>query len=262
MVHSRALDQRKEKNLVKKWAKQKEELEKAARELAQRPFACEADAIKAVEIFIKKQHHQPFALSGEVTKELLTRYLKPGRPQKGTQPESTVVYHAHVQVSEDQEAMAHEKDLASTFVLITNVMDAEEHPDREVLQEYKEQNAVERQFRFLKQPFLLGPIFLKDNNRVEAMSFVFQLALLVAAYLEYRVRKNLEAEAAPLVLPGKRKSTNPTARALLEMFDPLLVVKQGLDRALINYHGPEVIRALKLAGFGQEIYLSPACTGG
>lgn len=51
----------------------------------------------------------------------------------------------------------------------------------------------------------------KDNDRVEAMSFVFQLALLVAAYLEYRVRKSLEAEAAPLVLPGKRKSTNPTA---------------------------------------------------
>lgn len=99
VVHSSALDQRKEKSLVKKWAKQKEELEKAARELAQRPFACEADAVKAVEIFIKEQHHQPFTLRGEVTKELLTRYLKPGRPKKGTQPENTVVYHAHVQVS-------------------------------------------------------------------------------------------------------------------------------------------------------------------
>lgn len=94
------------------------------------------------------------------------------------------------------------------------------------------------------------------------MSFVFQLVLLVAAYLEYRVRKSLEAEAAPLILPGKRKSTTPTARALLEMLDPLLVVKQGQDRALINYHGPEVIRALELAGFGKEIYLTPAGTGG
>lgn len=147
-------------------------------------------------------------------------------------------------------------------MLITNLMDAEKYPDREVLKEYKEQNAVERQFRFLKQPFLLGPIFLKNKDRVQAMSFVFQLALLVAAYLEYRVRKSLEAEAVPLVLPGKRKSTNPTARALLEMLDPLLVVKQGQDRALINYHGPEVIRALELAGFGKEIYLTPAGTGG
>ncbi|WP_258359895.1 hypothetical protein [Moorella sulfitireducens (nom. illeg.)] len=89
------------------------------------------------------------------------------------------------------------------------------------------------------------------------MSFVFHLALLVAAYLEYRVRKNLEQEETPLILPGKRKSTNPTARALLEMFDYLLVVKQGSDRALINYHGSEAIRALELAGLGKEIYLFP-----
>lgn len=66
------------------------------------------------------------------------------------------------------------------------------------------------------------------------MSFVFQLALLVAAYLEYRVRESLKREEAPLILPGKRKSHNPTARALLMMFDYLLVVKQGTDRALIN----------------------------
>ncbi|OIQ58589.1 hypothetical protein MOTE_17770 [Moorella thermoacetica] len=95
-----------------------------------------------------------------------------------------------------------------------------------------------------------------------SLSFVFQLALLVAAYLEYRVRKSLEQEESPLILPGKRKSTNPTARALLEMFDYLLVVKQGSDRALINYQGPEVIRALELAGFGKEIYLFPPRGGG
>ncbi|QGP93154.1 hypothetical protein MGLY_25540 [Neomoorella glycerini] len=64
--------------------------------------------------------------------------------------------------------MAHEKDLASTFVLITNLMDTEKYPDPKVLKEYKEQHAVEKQFRFLKQPVLLGPIFLKNKNRVEA----------------------------------------------------------------------------------------------
>jgi len=45
--------------------------------------------------------------------------------------------------------------------------------------------------------------------------------------------------------------TNPTARALLEMFDALLVVKQGPDRTLINYHGSEVIRALGVVHFDQ-----------
>ncbi|BCV20325.1 hypothetical protein hamaS1_21850 [Moorella sp. Hama-1] len=262
VVHSTTLDKRKEKSLLKKWAKQKETLAKAARELSRRPFACDADARKAIELFCQEYRHQPFIFKGTVTEEIESSYAKRGRPKKEEQPQNTVVYHAYIQVDEDPEAMAQEKDLASTFVLITNLMDTAAYPDGEVLKEYKEQNAVERQFRFLKQPVLLGPIFLKNKDRVEAMSFVFQLALTLAAYLEYRVRKNLEQEEAPLILPGKRKSTNPTARALLEMFDYLLVVKQGPDRALINYHGSEVIRALELAGFGKEIYLFPPSGGG
>ncbi len=262
VVHSTTLDKRKENSLLKKWTKQREVMEKAARELSRRPFACEADAKKAIELFLREYRHQPFILKGTVAEEIMSNYARPGRPKKGEQPQNTVVYHAHIRIEEDQEAMAHEKDLASTFVLITNLMDTKAYPDRAVLKEYKEQNAVERQFRFLKQPFLLGPIFLKNKNRVEAMSFVFQLALLVAAYLEYRVRKSLAQEESPLILPGKRKSTNPTAKSLLEMFNYLLVVKQGSDRALINYHGSEVIRALELAGFGKEIYLFPPRGGG
>jgi hypothetical protein len=76
------------------------------------------------------------------------------------------------------------------------------------------------------------------------------------------VRKSLKTKTTPLILRGKSKSTSPMARVLLEMFDDLLVVKEGRDRALTNYHGPEVISALKLAGFGEDIYLFPSHTGG
>ncbi|MGB9887929.1 MAG: hypothetical protein ACPLRW_13190 [Moorellales bacterium] len=158
--------------------------------------------------------------------------------------------------------MARQKELASAFILITNLLDEQRYPDHFILREYKEQNTVEQNFRFLKSPFLLGPIFIKDKDRVKAMSFVFQLALLVAAYLEYRVAKSLEADKTPLVLPGNRKSTKPTARSLSDMLGYLMVAQQGQDRALINYQGPEVIRCLKLAGFGEDIYLFPALAGG
>ncbi len=70
--------------------------------------------------------------------------------------------------------MAREKDLASTFVLITNLMDTRAYPDREILKEYKEQNAIERQFRSLKQPFLLGPIFLKESCRENVRALTLQ----------------------------------------------------------------------------------------
>ncbi|KYH33180.1 IS1634 family transposase [Neomoorella mulderi] len=139
VVHSTTLDKRKENSLLKKWAKQREVLEKAAKDLSRRPFACEADAKKAIELFCQEYRHQPFILKGTVTQEIVSNYVKRGRPRKGEQPLNTIVYHAHIQIEEDREAMAHEKDLASTFVLITNLMDTKAYPDREVLKEYKEQ---------------------------------------------------------------------------------------------------------------------------
>ncbi|MCL4439545.1 MAG: IS1634 family transposase, partial [Firmicutes bacterium] len=214
VVHSTALDKRKEKSLTKKWQKEKEELAQASQELARRPFACEADAAQAIELFSKEHQNKPFTFKGEITKELTVRHSQRGQPKKGAQPQESVIYRANISIAAEEEAMAQEKELASTFVLITNLTDTEKYPDVEVLREYKEQNAVEKQFRFLKNPFLLGPIFLKDNDRVKAMSFIFQLALLVAAYLEYRVRKSMETETTPLILLGKRKSTNPTTRPL------------------------------------------------
>jgi len=223
-----------------------------------RPFACEADALKAIELFVREHHKKPFTIHGQVLKEITTHHAGKGRPKKGSQPESTVTYRARVTVEPDKAAMGHERDLASTFVLITSLLNAKKHPDMEVLRTYKEQNVVEKQFAFLKKPFLLGPIFLKDNDRVAAMSFIFQLALLVAAYLEYRIRQSMKKEKRPLILFGNRKSTAPTARSILEMFDRFLVLKQGKDRALINHNGPEVIRALKLVGFSEEIYTSPS----
>lgn len=262
VVYSTALDERKEKSLAKKWQKQREELERAAKELAQRPFACEADAQKAIELFVKEHRDKPFCFAGQITREIIAAYPKPGRPKKQELPKTTPVYYADLQISEDQRAMEEEKQKASTFILITSLLDAKKHPAAEILREYKEQNSVERGFRFLKNPFLLGPIFLKSKARVEAMAFVFELALLIAAYFEYRVRKSLKTETAPLILRGKRKSTNPTAKALLEMLDDLLVAKKGPDRILVNHHGPEVIRTLELAGFGKDIYLYPSHTGG
>jgi transposase len=261
-VHSTALDKRKEKSLMKKWEKQKKELEKENNDLVNRPFACEADALKAIELFVKRHRKKPFTFRGSITSETISKYPNRGRPRIGVLPESTINYHANVTIEEDPEAMVYEKDKASIFVLLTNLLDTETYPDTLVLKEYKEQNAVEKQFRFLKQPFILGFIYLKNKNRVEAMSFVFQLALLVAAYLEYRVRNKLKHEKSPLIIPPKRKSYSPTARALMEMFDPLMVVKQGLERELIHYEGPEeTLRALDLAGFGKKVYLTPSWPG-
>jgi transposase len=262
VVHSSALDEKKEKTLKKSWEKQRAELEQQAKELARRPFACRADAEKAIAIFERKHQAKPFTFQGQVREEVSTTYARPGRPKKLDVPTKTVTYFAEILIQEDEEAQAREKAKAATFVLITNLMDAKDYPAVKILKEYKQGNSVEGRFRFLKNPFLLGPVFLKTERRVEAMAFIFQLALLVAAYFEYRVRQSLKNEDRPLVLWKNRKTNKPAITALLDMLEDLAVAKIGPNRYLVNHHGPEVIRTLELAGFGKEIYLKPSCTGG
>ncbi|MGV8150051.1 MAG: hypothetical protein ACLKAK_13200, partial [Alkaliphilus sp.] len=80
----------------------------------------------------------------------------------------------------------------STFVLITSILDEKEVSDSEILAEYKQQNSIEQAFKFLKNPVYLGQTLLNRKNRVEAMGYVFILVLMIACYLQYRVRKSLE----------------------------------------------------------------------
>lgn len=116
---------------------------------------------------------------------------------------------------------------------------------------------MEEQFRFLKSPFLLGPVFVKKNDRLRALGFVFELALLMAAYLRYRVKKALEKEGRPLITPQKQKLDHPTVRVILDMLAEIMVVRVGNERAIINRPGPEILRLIRLAGFHEGIYLAP-----
>lgn len=65
----------------------------------------------------------------------------------------------------------------SSFVLITNIFDG--YDARSILREYKEQTVVENRFRFIENPLYVGPLFVKKNQRLEALSYVVLIALLI-----------------------------------------------------------------------------------
>lgn len=254
VVHSTSLDSRKEKTLTRRWQKAQEELEHDVSALAKQSFACQADAEKAIVDFIKKQK-APFFLTGSVVVEQTTKHARRGRPAKDATPIIEEKYFAHVEVlGPDQDRMKQEKEDASTFILITSLLDEHQYADEEVLREYKEQASVEKRFRFLKSPFLVGPIYLKNKSRVEALAYVFLFALLVATHIEIRVREALKKEGALLQHPDKRKIASPTAAMLLELLASIRVVRVGDQRAIAKPVGPHVKRILELAGFDETIY--------
>ena len=79
------------------------------------------------------------------------------------------------------------------FILATNDLDIENYPDEMILHEYKEQQSVERGFRFIKDPwFMVDSIFLKSAKRIEALMMVMTLCLMVYNISQYKLRKTLE----------------------------------------------------------------------
>jgi len=61
-----------------------------------------------------------------------------------------------------------------------------------MLNYYKGQQVVERGFRFLKdKKFHVSEVFLKKEERIESLSMIMVLCLLVYAYAEWKLREKL-----------------------------------------------------------------------
>ena len=103
------------------------------------------------------------------------------------------------------------------FVLITN-LDPAKYSTADVMREYKEQAAVELRFRFLKSPFFVDQLYVKNNNRVEALAYLLLIAVLIGSLLERRVRQAVVALKAELTIPGGVRRARPTINALLDRF--------------------------------------------
>lgn len=75
---------------------------------------------------------------------------------------------------------------ASCIVLISNVGE-EEQGDTELVRIYKGQQVVENSFRELKSPSMASVIYLKNPDRIRALSMLLSLSLLIRAVIQYRI---------------------------------------------------------------------------
>jgi len=73
--------------------------------------------------------------------------------------------------------------------------------------------------------------------------------------------QNMLKEKQPVLIPGKIKSMEPAANAVLEMLKPinsvLVTTSSGVERAVAdNQLDGNILRLLKLAGFSEQIYVT------
>jgi transposase len=172
IVRTLASQQRAQAILQRQVSRAQASWERKCWHLSHQRFACEADARAAWERELKGK---PAWL--EIPHDFVAhpRHAGKGRPRK----EANIATHqwqivATVTVNKprvDEEALR-----KACFIVGTNVLDAEELPDQELVTTYKEQGGVERGFRFLKDPlFLASSVTVKKPERIIALSLIMVL---------------------------------------------------------------------------------------
>ena len=105
------------------------------------------------------------------------------------------------------------------FPLITNIPD-KELSMKEILLKYKYQPYIEKRHQQFKSVLEAAPVYLKLPHRIEALMFVYFIALLTNALIERELRLSMEKNnilSLPLY-PEERDCKYPTTDRLISLF--------------------------------------------
>jgi transposase len=195
-------------------------------------FACEADALKALARF---ESTLKIGMLGETGIEALPRFKGKGRPAKGRAPDFHVYRITGALASRVQERQRR-LERKSCFILATNQLDESLLSDEDLIAAYKNQQKVERGFRFLKDPmFMAATLYLKKPERIMALMMVMTLCLLVYAALEQRIRETLKAEQESVPDQTGKPTARPTARWVFQFFKGIhVLVVEHVEQIVLN----------------------------
>lgn len=242
IVYSEAAEARARRRGAQMARREHEAEEKTLRELEGREFACRADAMQALEAF-----------EANLTASVLigSRVLREVHVALGAGGElietGTITYGITGLLAPDP---AREADLTkqkSLFIIATNEVDEKTLPPVDLLEGYKGQHAVERGFRFLKDPqFLASTLYLKSEKRIMALLMVMTLCLLVYAALQYRIRQGLKETGQSYPDQKGSATQRPTARWIFQSFVGIHVLYAGSQHLILNLneHHQTVISVL------------------
>jgi len=203
--------------------------------LCKQQFACEKDALKAVEALRQKLKTSTLH---DTQIEAVAGFSKRGRPASNAEPDH-FTYRVYGSMASDYRQYQQRLKRKSCFILATNQTDRKLMDGHQILADYKNQQKVERGFRFLKDPmFLASSVFLKSPKRIMALTMVMTVCLLVYAALEHRMRKSLVDSDSLFPNQTGKMIKNPTIRWVFQYFQNIPVIYlQQTKAAVLNING-------------------------
>jgi transposase len=156
-------------------------------------------------------------------------------PIRGGIEKQLVIGGAKVLIQQQIDKINRLIDAKSKFIIATNVLDNKKLPAENVLVEYKNQFKVEKGFRFLKNPLCMADsIYLKNENRIIALSMVMLITLLVYAIAERALRKALVERNVSVMNQVNKPIQNPTMRWVFQTMEDVIVLRYYENEKIIT----------------------------
>ena len=149
-------------------------------------------------------------------KQIIRKQSTPGRPGPNTVYHEKELLSFKLKYALNEDAVLRAGRMDGTFPLITNSsIDA-----AQVLKKYKNQPYLEKRMYTAKSILKVAPVFLKTPKRIEAMLFLYFVALMIVGLIERNIRKSMKQESIEKlpILPGKMKTGTPTWNNLTNFF--------------------------------------------
>ncbi|MEG3934253.1 IS1634 family transposase [Microcoleus sp. T3_B1] len=222
----RDADQRK---LSKNLKKAEIEGQKKLRELSNIEFACDADASAAANRLSKQLKYHNLT---QITSRQTTAKPATNSTISHDKSSSSLIFKVEAKLELDTSVIAKETKASGRFILATNVLDSEQLNPDEMIVKYKEQQSAERGFGFLKDPlFFTDSVFLKSPERIEALTLVMGLCLLVYTLGQRLLRQNLQLTNKTVKNQLGKGTNRPTLRWMFQSFQSIhAVCIQGIQQ--------------------------------
>jgi transposase len=250
VVSSQDAWQRAAQTLAKAQAKEAEQVQKQLFHLQAQRFPSETTARAALGTIAQRwRYHQ----TAQVALTPHIQYARKGRPTPQT-PQKAIQWQIHASVMPDAAKLTRQQQRKACFVLGTTIP-ATALTDGEVVAGYKGQSAVERGFRFLKDPvFFVSSLFIKKPSRLQGLLMVMTLALLVYSVAQRRMRHQLARQHATLPNQIGQPGSRPTLRWVFQLLEGINRVTFAVqEHVQIVIEGLTDLRRKILQLFGQKV---------
>jgi transposase len=141
-------------------------------------------------------------------------------------------YQVAAEFQPDESKIISLKRKAGRFIIATNKLNNDSFSSDILLGKYKEQQAPERGFAFLKDPlFFADSVFLKTPQRVETMAMLMGLCLMVYSLGQRQVRASLQRAKTGIQNQLGKLTERPTLRWIFQCFQGIHLVEfQGIKQ--------------------------------